>query len=541
MHIAICLWGIVRSLRYTINSLKQHCLDPITNGGHTYEIYMHTYRFSGTYTGVRSREIGVQLNFSEWNLISPDHVYVEDQDLFDQHVNYTQYETLGDPWNNNFTSMKNHIRALNSLHHLASWVEKESQYKDIDGVVYLRPDATYLNELPYYLLEHFPRTLFLPDFHRSCQGGEYNDRMAMGDLKSAVTYGKRFEHALDYAQRKPLHSESYTYDYLNERNVSVREIPFRFKRMRANGEHHVRDEIAIVSPRNQKPQQEYTTGMALRLVYTVLEEVTNHKVYIWNHDDHENLYCKPHPYIPLEECMMYRRRSRRMRQERELGLRSAQLFGQRQVSSSSSSGGEVVAKDSGRSGVGEIATFTHASTYVGARKEPESSADEIETNTRPSISSSQGGRPGSKNGQLRGRGLNRPGDRPMRGNNHHQQQQGQGRRNWVHSWFGSEKSADSNSNINDNSNSGESSSAGTDVSSSAGVAAAAAVDPLRGMATRELEESRVRHQQPQKRESAPIEGNSATTAAAAATHNIASEPTAKGRKKRRQRAKRAAH
>lgn len=116
MHIAICLWGIVRSLRYTIDSLRQHCLDPIISGGHTYEIFMHTYRFSGTYTGLRSGEVEVQLNFSEWNLLTPDHVYVEDQDLFDQQVNYSKYQSLEDPWHNNYASFTNHIRALNSLY-----------------------------------------------------------------------------------------------------------------------------------------------------------------------------------------------------------------------------------------------------------------------------------------------------------------------------------------------------------------------------------------------------------------------------------------
>jgi hypothetical protein len=317
MHFAICLWGIVRSLRYTVDSLREFCLDPITDAGHTYEIYMHTYRFSGAYTGVRSGEVGVQMNFSEWNLATPDHVYVEDQDLFDQHVNYTAYQTWGDPWENNYESFTNHIRAMNSLFYLSTIVEKESRYKEIDGVVFLRPDVTYLNELPYYLLEHFQHTLFLADFHRSCKGGEYNDRFAMGDLKSAITYAKRFENALEYSTRKPLHSETYTYDYLTEHNVSVVEVPFRFKRTRANGEFHVRDETAVVSPRQQPPEQEYTTTMALRMVYTVLEEVTNHKVYIWNHDDNENLYCKPHPYLSFEDCLEYRRRSRRNRVKRE--------------------------------------------------------------------------------------------------------------------------------------------------------------------------------------------------------------------------------
>lgn len=325
MHFALCLWGIVRSLRYTINSLRQYCLNPITNGGHTYEIYMHTYKFKGSYSRARSHEVNIQLNFSEWSLLNPDHIYVEDQDLFDSKMNLTEYQTMGDPWHNNYESFRNHLRALNSLNYLATTVEKDSKHKHFDALVFLRPDATYLNELPYYLMEHFQDTLFLPDFHRSCQGGEYNDRMAMGDLRSALVYGKRYQNALEYSRRKPLHSETFTYDTLHEGNVTVKEIPFRFKRTRANGAFHVRDEKAIVSPRQQKPEQQYKTTLALRMVYTVLEEVTNHKVYIWNHDDHENLYCKPNPYLSLEDCIAYRRKSRHKRLKGLLSNQSAAL------------------------------------------------------------------------------------------------------------------------------------------------------------------------------------------------------------------------
>eukprot|EP00598_Pedospumella_elongata_P004868 CAMPEP_0184981300 /NCGR_PEP_ID=MMETSP1098-20130426/11082_1 /TAXON_ID=89044 /ORGANISM="Spumella elongata, Strain CCAP 955/1" /LENGTH=609 /DNA_ID=CAMNT_0027504853 /DNA_START=41 /DNA_END=1871 /DNA_ORIENTATION=- len=317
MHIAICVWGIVRSLRFTIESIHNYCLDPITNAGHTYEIYMHTYKFHGVYDNLRSNERGLRLNFSEWQVLRPDHIYVEDQDLFDQSQDFSTFHGLGDPWKNEFVSFQNHLRAMNSLYYLATQVERDSQHKHFDGIVYLRPDVTYLNELPFHLLEHLPNTLFVPDFHRSCRGGEYNDRMAMGDLKTGLIYGKKIPTALAYSQRKQLHSEKFIYDYLRSENVTVKEIPFRFRRTRANGEFHVRDSTAIVAPRNQKPHPTYRTHFVLRMVYNFLEEITNHQVYVWNHDDHENLYCKPHAYLTIEDVLHYRKLSRRMRFERE--------------------------------------------------------------------------------------------------------------------------------------------------------------------------------------------------------------------------------
>lgn len=119
-------------------------------------------------------------------------------------------------------------------------VEKLSTHKQVDAVVFLRPDVMYISELPVFLFSHYQGVLFVPDFQRSCAGMEYNDRMAMGDLKSAVIYGKKFDGALNYSLRHPLHSEKFTYDYLHANRVRVIEIPFRFRRMRAKGMIHDR-------------------------------------------------------------------------------------------------------------------------------------------------------------------------------------------------------------------------------------------------------------------------------------------------------------
>lgn len=306
MHFAICFWGLFRSVAYTVSSISQNCLDPITNAGHTYEIFIHTYKFSGTYVNTRNNEEGAHLNFSEWKILNPDHIFVEDQDDFDNSVGYDEYKSKGDPWKNNYASFRNHLRALNSLNYLAIQVEKQSRLKKFDGVVYLRPDLTYLNELPFYLLEFIPNTLFVADFHRSCKGGEYNDRMAMGDVLSGITYGKKFQAALEYSKSQPLHSEKFTYNYLRANNVSVKEMPFRFRRTRVNGNFHVRDAVAIQAPQLVETQKHFKTWYGLRLIYDILEYATNHKRYIWNHEDGHNLYCSPNPKITLKECNTYR-------------------------------------------------------------------------------------------------------------------------------------------------------------------------------------------------------------------------------------------
>jgi hypothetical protein len=351
MHIAICFWGLLRALQFTVKNIEQEILLPIQSYGHTYDIFIHTYSLHGVYRSERNKEDGKVLNISDWKLLSPQYIYIEDQDAFDAQISYSAFQLQGDPWKNNFTSFQNHMRALNSLYHVTKAVEavvkqaEEDQEKQksqqgsthshthsspsashssainpptptgkkyYDAILFLRPDVQFLSELPIQLLATLPLgtgleskkpVLFLPDFHRSCHGLEYNDRFALGTLSGGLIYGKKLETAYEFSKQAKLHAEKFTYWHLMTKfHVKVIEIPFRFRRIRSNGETHKRD-YEVTSPdehdRYVKKGIVYTgkvepTVWYMRWFYTFVEYVTFGQMYVWNHDDNGNLYCDPH-------------------------------------------------------------------------------------------------------------------------------------------------------------------------------------------------------------------------------------------------------
>lgn len=317
MHVAIGLWGLLRALQFTITSIQDQILLPLTSEGHTYEIFIHTYTIQGVYQSSRNHEVGTVLNTSSWQLLNPHYVYVENQEHFDINVHYELFQSQGDPWHNNFTSFRNHMRALNSLYHVTLAMEQASLYRHYDAVLFIRPDVEFLQPLPIRLLSHphfyQPSTLLLPDFHRSCHSGEYNDRMALGSLSAGLIYGKKMESAFQFSLQHPLHAEKFTYYHLQYYHIHIEEIPFRFRRIRSNGETHKRD-YEIISPKQQdkyiKKGIVYTgkvqpTAWYLRWFYNFLEFITFYQVYIWNHDDNGNLYCDPHHKLANNELKQF--------------------------------------------------------------------------------------------------------------------------------------------------------------------------------------------------------------------------------------------
>jgi len=227
MKIALCFWGICRSTDKTIESIKTNIYNVLKENNIEYEIYLHTYTINKLYSNKRAKEPPQQLNNELYKLLEPNYIEIDDQEEVDKILNFQKYKTHKDPWNTNYETFDNHIRALYSLFKVTQ-LYKEKLY---DYIIYLRPDVLYLNPIsPAW----FPKSseVLTPDFHLH----PINDRFAICKKPTALIYGLRYEKALEYSKTHQLHSERFLQWVLWKSDIKTKKIAFRFRRVRATGE-----------------------------------------------------------------------------------------------------------------------------------------------------------------------------------------------------------------------------------------------------------------------------------------------------------------
>ena len=114
MRVAVCFWGLTRSLKYTIHSIDKHILNILKKANIDYSIFMHTYTFKSTYYNPRASEVNVQLDFDEYKLFNPDFLQIDDQDTIRDSLDLHKYRTLPDPWDTNYICVDNFLLAMYS-------------------------------------------------------------------------------------------------------------------------------------------------------------------------------------------------------------------------------------------------------------------------------------------------------------------------------------------------------------------------------------------------------------------------------------------
>ena len=231
-RVALCFWGIARSLEYTYESIKEKILE---NEMIEYTIYMHTYEIKSIYTNIRTKEREERVDNNTYKILNPDYIIIEDQDEIKKEINLEKYRTQKDPWNTCYNSVDNFILAMYSKMRVTRLLTEQIKKKDkkYDNIIYLRPDVMYLNKLTIKELEIVDdKTISIPDFHL-IKG--FNDRFAICTIGTYEKYGDIFDKLLEISKREPLHSETIIKNILKEYGLNIKNIHYRFRRIRMGG------------------------------------------------------------------------------------------------------------------------------------------------------------------------------------------------------------------------------------------------------------------------------------------------------------------
>ena len=250
MKVALCFWGLTRSLKYTIHSINKYILQIFKEKKIEYKIFLHTFRFDSNYHNPRAYETNIELNFNEYTLLNPDYVEIEDQDEVKTNIGMHKYRKLPDPWESDYVSVDNFICAMYSKKQVGIMVENCDM--KFDYIVYLRPDVKYST---YFDVKYFSLTnqysVCTPNFHLF---PKMNDRFCLLTANNLKQYYSLFDEMYKYSLSNPLHSERFQYHIIN--NVykwKIYYIPFYFNRVRANGaELNDCEKINQISKQNKK-------------------------------------------------------------------------------------------------------------------------------------------------------------------------------------------------------------------------------------------------------------------------------------------------
>ena len=232
MKIALCFFGITRSLKYTKESIQEKIFNIFKKNNIDYDIFLHTYILDN-YENIRTQEKCNNMDNEEYKLLKPTYLQVDDQNEIKSKINIENYRTYPDPWNTKYNSVDNFILAQYSKFQIVKMIQKT--HNIYDYVIYLRPDVYYIDEFNIKFFDLVTdAAIAIPNFHLHPLM-KFNDRFAICNKNNYSNYGNIFEHLLILSKKYCLHSETILAKYLLSFGINYKYINFKFARVRCDG------------------------------------------------------------------------------------------------------------------------------------------------------------------------------------------------------------------------------------------------------------------------------------------------------------------
>jgi hypothetical protein len=232
-NVAIVFFGMARSTRLTIDSIRAHVYAPNDRPE------LRLTRFASLnivdkINNIRSNEFNIDLPKGDQFLLECDSYLNFVQD--DENINdlLESARTRRDVYQNDWQSVRNLLHQLMSLKRAWRYI-KLFHGDTFDYFVFLRPDLMYLD--PINLAEIIggfsaPNSIAVPAW-QSHDG--LNDRFAVADAVAARHYANRIDRVAAMCRQRALHAESLLRFVLATARCNVLPLAARARRVRADG------------------------------------------------------------------------------------------------------------------------------------------------------------------------------------------------------------------------------------------------------------------------------------------------------------------
>lgn len=229
--IAICFYGITRSLGFTADSILGNIIAPARDLAEV-KIFGHFYRMQRI-DNPRSGEKGVTVG-EDYHLLPFGGLQTEDPVACLSRYPFREICAWGDWWGDDYRSLTNLIHQLHSLR----TVHEASREFGANVTVFARPDLLYYDTFHSALERALDAGRDLVQVPRWQPFGGLNDRFAVtSGTAAAEAVATRVDLALEYCEKRqaPLHSEQLLAYAVAARNLPVELHSLRAGRVRANG------------------------------------------------------------------------------------------------------------------------------------------------------------------------------------------------------------------------------------------------------------------------------------------------------------------
>lgn len=228
--IAICYWGLVRTLQEVLPSQKQYVYDELDNAGFKYDVFFHTWKTNDNL--VWNRKMKEPIKYETMDLVNPLKKQIDDQSEFLKTIKLSDYYYEGQrEWLPQL--ILNHLCALESQKRCANLcLESDNKY---DYIMFLRPDALIRKRLPVekiFTTDFSSNRIVIANFNH-WEG--YNDQFAVLHPEQVRAYSHRIDGIAEFRKTNGrIVSEKYV-KYVVDRNYVPTQVDFRFDLLRPNG------------------------------------------------------------------------------------------------------------------------------------------------------------------------------------------------------------------------------------------------------------------------------------------------------------------